>query len=288
MDPAFLDQPLIECACNRNKNNPIIRFGMIADPHYARREMYINRYYYAAIEKVQQAVNIFNRNSLNFIIELGDLKDMGIHPHWNETMSFLDEIEAELQKFDGPVYHVMGNHDMDSISKKDFLSHTVNYNTTKDKEYYSFIINNVKFIVLDANYNPDGTNYDRGNYDWTASFIPAVQLAWLINELNCNYPVVIFVHQLLDSFSKINQDHFILNAAETRYILENNGQVLAVFQGHYHIGSYSMFHNIHYYTLSGMVENPLPINSFAIVEIYKDFRINIQGFGMAKSYDLIK
>ena len=35
-------------------------------------------------------------------------------------MSFLDEIEAKFQTFDGPVYHVLGNHDMDSISNLNF------------------------------------------------------------------------------------------------------------------------------------------------------------------------
>ena len=91
------------------------------------------------------------------MIELGDLKDMGDIPERGQTLSFLDEIEAKFQTFDGPVYHVLGNHDMDSISKSEFLAHTSNYGSAKGKPYYSFVRNQIKFIVLDGNCNEDGS-----------------------------------------------------------------------------------------------------------------------------------
>ena len=75
---------------------------------------------------------------------------MGDIPERGQTLSFLDEIEAKFQTFDGPVYHVLGNHDMDSISKSEFLAHTSNYGSAKGKPYYSFVRNQIKFIVLDG------------------------------------------------------------------------------------------------------------------------------------------
>jgi len=82
-------------------------------------------------------------------------------------------------QYDGPVYHVLGNHDMDSISKRDFLSHTKNHGKAEGKSYYSFVYNRLKFIALDANYNEDGSDYDSGNFDWTYPVYPAVKYSVL-------------------------------------------------------------------------------------------------------------
>jgi alkaline phosphatase len=187
---------------------------MVADLHYALHEMRINRYYWESLDKLKEAIEIFNKSRLDFIVELGDLKDQGDLPEKNQTLRFLDEAERELEKFRGPVYHVLGNHDMDSISKSDFLQHIKNPNSTGSRAFYSFMAKGIKFIILDANFNDDGGTYDCGNFDWTVAIIPKKQIAWLKKELDCTHPVVIFVHQMLDSFSGINKDLCIKNAPE--------------------------------------------------------------------------
>ena len=115
----------------------IIRFSF-RTPVIAHRNVHGTRYYEQSITKLSEAIDVFNRRKLDFMIELGDLKDMGDIPERGQTLSFLDEIEAKFQTFDGPVYHVLGNHDMDSISKSEFLAHTSNYGSAKGKPYYSF------------------------------------------------------------------------------------------------------------------------------------------------------
>ena len=122
------------------------RFGLVTDIHFAHRNVHGTRYYEQSITKLSEAIDVFNRRKLDFMIELGDLKDMGDIPERGQTLSFLDEIEAKFQTFDGPVYHVLGNHDMDSISKSEFLAHTSNYGSAKGKPYYSFVRNQIKFI----------------------------------------------------------------------------------------------------------------------------------------------
>ena len=171
---------------------------------------------------------------------------MGDTPERGQTLSFLDEIEAKFQTFDGPVYHVLGNHDMDSISKSEFLAHTSNYGSAKGKPYYSFVRNQIKFIVLDGN---------------CKAFIPAGQREWLQQELKKDdLPVVIFIHELLDTFSGIDKELCIGNAEEIVSILEQSGKVVAVIQGHHHAGNYSFRHGIHYFTMKGMIEGSLPEN----------------------------
>lgn len=155
------------------ENEKRLRFGLVTDIHFAHRNVHGTRYYEQSITKLSEAIDVFNRRKLDFMIELGDLKDMGDTPERGQTLSFLDEIEAKFQTFDGPVYHVLGNHDMDSISKSEFLAHTSNYGSVKGKPYYSFVRNQIKFIVLDGNCNEDGSDYDSGNFDWTKAFVPA-------------------------------------------------------------------------------------------------------------------
>jgi 3',5'-cyclic AMP phosphodiesterase CpdA len=257
-----------------------ISFGIITDLHFANRQNTGSRYYSQSKTKLINAIQDFSKKNLDFLIELGDLKDQGDPPEKAETLTYLDEIENTFQSFKGPVYHVLGNHDMDSISKYNFLNHTNNFGKGKAQNYYSFIQNGIKFIVLDANYNQDGSDYNSGNFDWTYSKIPENQLKWLQNELSKeNSQSIVFIHQLLDSFSGISELVCVKNAEEVITILEKSKNVLAVFQGHHHEGHYSFRNGIHYFTMKAMVEGALPDNnSYAIVEIDNELNINIDGF----------
>lgn len=253
-----------------------IRFGIITDLHYAKRPKAGSRDYVQTVNKLREATKIFNESSLDFVVELGDFKDIGNTKE--QTLSFLDEIEAEFKKFRGPVYHVLGNHDMDNISKTDFLEHTENQGVSKGKAYYSFLWKGVKFIVLDANYNADGSDYDSGNFDWKEAYIPQAQQDWLSRELSTEQPVIVFLHQLLDLTQK-QHNVCVVNAPEVIDLLEKSNRVLAVFQGHHHSGSYYFGNGIYYFTLKGMIEGAFPANnSFAIVEIDKSLNISIDGF----------
>lgn len=266
---------LISCS-----NKKSVRFGIITDLHYSQRESYGTRYFSQTIDKLKAALDVFNQSNLDFLIELGDFKDQDNKPQREATLTYLDEIEKVYQTFQGPVYHVLGNHDMDSISKEDFLQHTSNYKDADKKTYYSYVVNSIKFIVLDANFNEDGTAYDSGNFTWTNAYISPEQIEWLRRELSAkSKPVVIFIHQLLDAFSDIHPSVCVNNAAEILPLLEANGKVLAVFQGHHHAGHYSFRNHIHYWTMKGMIEGSLPENnSFAIAEIDSEYNIHIEGF----------
>ena len=271
----------------------------MTDSHYADKAKAAwpgsTRHYRDSLPKMRQAVDAFNAANLDFVIELGDLKDMGAV--WSgsgkarkrrpteelqaEAIRFLDAIEAELARFKGPRYHVLGNHDMDCISKEDFLAHTRNHGDAAGKTHYAFEVKGVKFIVLDGNFNEDRTPYCRGNFDWTKAFIPDDQLAWLESELKRSrtLPTVVFCHQLSDRFSGVGPSICLGNADKVVGILERNSQVRAVIQGHHHSGNYSCRRNIHYWTMKGMITGAYPEhNSFAVVEVSKNGDVSIRGF----------
>lgn len=268
---------------------PLIRFGLVTDIHFAHRKTHGTRYYEESLPKLTEAIDLFNKRKLDFIIELGDLKDMSAQPERGQTLLFLDEIEQKMQTFNGPVYHVFGNHDMDSISKTDFLQHTVNPGAANGKSYYAFTLKDrVKCIVLDGNYNEDGSDYDSGSFDWTKAFIPTSQKEWLRKELAADHlPVILFTHQLLDTFSEIEKELCIGNASEIVEILEQSNKVLAVIQGHHHAGNYSFRAGIHYFTMKGMIEGSLPENnSFAVVEVDDQYNITVEGFYNCKDKEM--
>jgi len=247
-----------------------LTFGLITDLHYADIEHKKNktRFYRHSINKVKIAIEEFKKQNVDFIIELGDLKDQPSNGDKAVTLGYLKKVEAELQKFGGPVYHVLGNHDVDCLSKSEFLNVIKNGNTPSASNFYSFVNKGIKFIVLDANYKADGSDYDSGNFTWDETYIPSQQLDWLKAQLSDpEQPAIIFVHQQIDSFHRKDDPHCVRNAEAVRNILEANNNVIAVFQGHNHAGGYQYQKGIHYYTLKAMVEGPSPENSFAIARI---------------------
>jgi predicted phosphodiesterase len=266
-----------------------IRFGIVTDIHYADRATPDNssRYYKESLEKLSECVDLMNEQAVDFLIELGDFKDQGAVPREEETLVFLNTIEKEFRRFKGPLYHVLGNHDHDSISKQQFLDGISNEGFTRASNYYSFNMNSFHFIVLDANYTSQGKAYDHGNFDWTDAHIPEYQMEWLKKDLaGNNMPTVIFIHHRLDT-PPADKIYCPVNADAIRKILENDGNVMSVFQGHYHEGGISKINNIHYYTLKAVIEGTGPENNnYAIAEIDRDLSIRIKGFRKTDSLNL--
>ncbi len=262
-----------------------IRFGIVTDAHYANRDYQGNRYYRESVAKMHECVKRMNEENVTFIVELGDFKDQDNPPTEESTISYLQTIEEEFQKFNGDTYHVIGNHDVDSISKDQFLATVANTNISRGSKYYSFDLAGLHFIILDANFRSDGLDYDAGNFDWTDANIPPKELTWLERDLaSTAKPSVVFVHQQLDGVG----DHYIKNAAQVRRILQKHQRVLAVFQGHNHAGDYNLIEGIHYYTLKAMVEGTgEENNSYAIVEIDEDHSITVTGYRRALSKRLV-
>lgn len=260
----------------------MVRFGVVTDPHYADTDpaTYSNRYYRDSIEKMDAAIKHFNNQNLDFIIEVGDFKDQDPQPEREKTLQYLKAIEQSFTRFKGPKYHVLGNHDMDSLSKREFLQNIENTGIPKQKSYYSYDKKGIHFIVLDANFTRHGIDYNNGNFDWTDTNINHKQVKWLQKDLEkTDNPTIVFVHQRLDTPYAHNKIHCIHNARKVRHILERSGKVMAVFQGHDHAGGYSKIHDIHYFTQVAMVSGPYPDNnSYSIVEVMKNGDIRVTGY----------
>lgn len=92
------------------------------------------------------------------------------------------------------------------------------------KSYYSFVKDNIKFIVLDANFIKKKDNvisYCKRNYDKTTDdypYIPDEEIKWLKKELDDNekYYIIISHQSLTNDFQKRG----ICNREEIRAVLE--------------------------------------------------------------------
>jgi 3',5'-cyclic AMP phosphodiesterase CpdA len=255
-----------------------VSVGMLADVHYADRERVNQRYYRESIAKVRECIRDFNSVEPDFIVQLGDFVDKG--ESVEEELGYLERIEREYAKFKGERHYVLGNHDVATFSKEQFIS-----NCGARENYYSFDKGNFHFIVLDACYNEDESDYKAGNFDWTETYIPIAQQRWLEADLQeTSKKTVVFVHQRLDDE---HGAHGVKNSPQVRKILERSGKLLAVFQGHDHSGAYSNINNIHYYTLPALVRGPgLGNNAYAVVQIWLDGSVKIKGFGKIKDREL--
>lgn len=261
------------------------RFGVVTDVHYADREAAGTRHYRLGISKLRAVIGLMNAERVRFLIELGDFKDQDPKPSEERTLAYLKDIEGVFRGFRGPRYHVLGNHDMDSLSKEQFHSVISNTGVDGDRTWYSFDHGGFHFVVLDANFRRDTTPYDKGNFDWRDTNIPPEQAGWLERDLKgTRRPTVVFVHQRLDEGTR---ETSIANRAAVRQILQDSGIAVLVMQGHVHEGAYQQIGGIHYYTQVASVEGGKADDATCtIVTLHATGAIEITGYERAASRKL--
>ena len=286
----------------------LLKAGIITDLHKTTKADITTRVYSASMDKLKVFMDTMKKEKPAFIIELGDFVDT-LSPETDPAANLRD-IETLFTSFDGPAYHVLGNHDFDNLKRNDFLSGIINTGIEKGKTYYSYDAQGIHCIVLDADYTPKNFRpYDMNTpedtfWTWVDTIIPPQEMEWLKNDLQkTDKPVLVFSHQTLDRVDE--QDHNIKNASAVRTILEESGKVLAVISGHDHQGGYSNIKGIHYVVLNGNVgvndyrtwdvtstEKGRDIhkdNQFCLLEVGKKgktYTLSIKGYGRQPSYRL--
>jgi predicted phosphodiesterase len=248
---------------------PLLRVGLMTDLHYADKLPTKTRFYREALVKLDEAVEVMNREKPALIVELGDFIDQA--DSVEKEIEWLKTMESHFARLSMPRHYVLGNHCVGTLTKQEFAA-----NTKAAGGHESFEAGGVTFIILDACFRSDGTPYSRKNFDWKDSNIPTSQLAWLESELSmASGPVIVFAHQRLDA----DKAHAVQNATAVRSLLEKSGNVLAVFQGHSHKNDYQKIAGIHYTTLVAMVEGSgLENNGYSMLEVMPDSSLRLQGF----------
>lgn len=227
---------------------PILRFGVIADPQYARLPPANNRYYEASLVKLAEAVGYFNQfEDLHFVVTLGDLIDRG----WES----FDDVLPVYTRLNAPPRFVLGNHDfLVGNSKLADVSERVGLT----RAYYDFGAAGHRFIVVDgceislfAN-PPDSPNHalagerlaamaaggDVNAHEWNGGMSEA-QFVWLEATLQRAQAdgerTIIFGHFPVHPFG----EHALWDAGRFTELVGRFPGVLAYFNGHDHVGNYA-------------------------------------------------
>lgn len=168
---------------------------------------------------------------------------------------------AEWNRFKGPKYHVIGNHDMDVCDKA-----TIMALWGMEKRYYSFDMGGFHFVIMDRNYlrGKDGALAPYNTSNWgplpseQRSFTDPEQLEWLAQDLAAaKAPVVVFMHQpvfLSEWTTELGNAADILTIFDQHnYAAERSGsnaKVCAVFMGHDHDDRYGERNSVHYFMMN--------------------------------------
>ncbi|MDG2220536.1 MAG: metallophosphoesterase [Rubripirellula sp.] len=251
-----------------------LRIGLITDLHHADKPAAGSRHYRETLGKLEEAGQQFEQQSVDFVVELGDLIDAA--DSVAVEMKYLQTVNREFSKVCRDRHYVLGNHCVDTLTKKEFLGEV-----GQEKSYYSFDRGGLHFVILDSCFRGDGQPYGRKNFQWTDANLSVEELEWLEADLGANEkPVIVFAHQRLD----VKNNHGVKNQAKVRSILEASQNVIAVFQGHSHKNDIQQIAGIHYCTLVAMVEGSGAENSgYSVMEVDPGGTIHLTGFRKQKN-----
>lgn len=268
----------------------VVRLGIVTDVHVhdtnSPNEHKVMTNYEPRLAAFVAAMTAWPADT---VISLGDLVN-GVFVMGAElgdparVPALLDHGVTLLRGFPGETHYVLGNHDVYNLSKSQFLA-----GTGSPSVYYSFDVGAYHLVILDAQFNKSGQDYEHVSW-MVQGTIPPAELEWLRTDLaSTEKPTIVCVHQPLDlAFELLAGGPPISNAAEVRAALVASGRVVAVFQGHTHDSAHTVMDGIHYVTFAGMVDHDVPTPpSWAAVSLDPVARtIRIDGTGLQESLEL--
>ena len=287
----FLALLLALVSCTEKKETSF-KIGVISDCQYCDCDVKWDRYYKKAPQRLEEAIAILNKDSLDYTIHLGDFID--------KDFESLDSILPIWKKLKSPSYHVLGNHDFEV---KDSLKEEVIKQLNLKNRYYSFVKNDWRFIVLDGNdlsYHGALTRTKKEQTDslfnllknkevpylkkWNGA-LSSDQLTWVKGELDAavknNQKVGFYCHFPIFPIDQ----HNIWNREQFLSLIKPYDNVKIFFNGHNHAGAYQIENNVHYVTFKGMVDTK-NTSAFAKVKFEKD-TVSIEGFYREPSRKLV-
>ncbi len=268
-------------------SDTLVRLGIITDVHAHDIDSPLEGKVMTEYQQRLAAfVDAMNAWPADLVIELGDFVNgwvvLGAPLGDPERIpDILARANAIFTRFDGPAYHVIGNHDLYNLSKQEYMSVL-----GMERTYYSFDSGGFHFVILDVQFDQSGNDLA---YTFTGvhGLVPQEEMEWLGGDLAAtDKPTIVCVHQMLDTSPTLAGWTLVQNAVEVRALLASSGKVVAVFQGHDHHNRYSLINKIHYITFSSLVDEGTPM-AWAYVTLDADARtITIRGVGNQKDWNL--
>lgn len=298
---------------------PLFSFGVITDVQYAdipdgHSFLGVRRYYRNSLLVLQRAVKKWNNHqNISFSLNLGDIVD-GKCPK-DQSLNLVSKVIQEFKNFNGPVYHLIGNHCLYNLPRTKLLP-LLSIPSVHPHAYYEFSpIPEYRFVILDGydisaigwphdhphtiqalnflneknpNENKDSPN---GLVNLEKRFVKfnggvgKEQLKWLEKTLQdatkSNQKVIVCCHIPLDPGST-SKDSLLWNYDEVMDVIHEYDCVKVCLCGHDHKGGYSVdSHGVHHRVLEAALECPLGVDAFGYIDVFEDRLSLIGADGMA-------
>ena len=278
-----------------------LKFGVINDVHHTTIEHNLAPDIGEHSEWIKAFVEAMNAAGASFVVSNGDQihegHNGGIPSRYKaeELARNLETYQVNMKAFQGPSYYVLGNHEScGAIDKGGIRSiwHHPDDNQFIPDNYFEFDYpeQNLRFIVLDSQYEPDGTDKKPLCIGYAEGYIPRQQLQWLREQLEDarrkDYQAIIFNHQIL---AGIHYPYGISNAGEVQKLIESYSDVVRVaFHGHLHDNFVQRQNDVTYVSVRRSVADlsagwAKRSGDWLLVEVYADNRIEITGHGAVLS-----
>jgi 3',5'-cyclic AMP phosphodiesterase CpdA len=198
-----------------------LRIGLITDVH--------KDIIHDADERLKAFIDAMNAEKVDAVMQMGDF----CTPK-PANKGFVDIFNS----FDGPKFHVLGNHDTDGGFKRE---QAMAFWDMKQR-HYSFDLGGFHFIVLDSNDRPE--NF-KGGYP---SHIADDQIEWLKADLEkTSLNAFVFSHHSLEVPVCITSQEKVRAVLEAAKTSNGNRKVAACFNGHWHIDHSRVINGIPYH-----------------------------------------
>ncbi|MQM01737.1 hypothetical protein Taro_034508, partial [Colocasia esculenta] len=303
---------------------PLFSFGVISDVQYAdipdgHSFLGVPRYYRHSILVLQRAVKKWNdQKNLKFAVNFGDIVD-GFCPK-EESLQSVQRVTKELEKFNGPVYHMIGNHCLYNLPRSTLIS-LLGMPSAEDRAYYDFSPSpEYRIAVLDT-YDISAIGWPRDHPNALAArklleeknpnvdknspkglvgldrrflmFNGAVgeeQLQWLDGILQDStkndQKVIIFCHLPLHP-GAATSEALLWNYDEVLDVIHKYKCVKACIAGHDHKGGYSIdSFGVHHRVLEAALECPPGTDAYGHVDVYHD-KLSLSGTDRMENTDMV-
>lgn len=232
-----------------------VKFVLFADIHYDSMP--------DGNERLSAIIKHAEKQKADFMLELGDF--IPAKPEY-------DTVKEQINSSAIPMFHTLGNHDIDRIDKKTYMEYW-----GMPASYYHFDKGPFRFIILDSDFfiDKDGVlkSYDKGNYarvkEEDRNRYSKEEMAWLQDLLQDTTRIcLLFSHAPVnDRYAEVSQNrelHEMFLQAR-----EKGTKIAMVFGGHMHSDNYHQIDGIHYMQVNG-ASNIWGGEKFVNMERYPD------------------
>lgn len=249
------------------KTDQILKVGLITDTHVHPKRInrqderdeaprYLSEKYISPLNNFVSQMEKFKPEA---IVHLGDVIE-GTNDEDFVGIKGIKLVKKEIDRVKVPIYWVIGNHDLRSVTKAQFRE-TLNLESLDQV----IDVGDYRFVILDTNYNienlprsPEGNRYIPGK-------MPPQTIEWLKKHLETNKRVFVFVHHGVFADPSQGDENrtkqSMINAGEIRDILEEY-RVDAVFNGHMEARRYEKTRFTSFYSLTGTKKSKTYPESF--------------------------